>query len=471
MRAPTDRPNILLINCDDLGYGDLGCTGSPVHDTPAIDRLAREGALLRSFHVPAVCTPSRAALMTGCMPQRVSMADFPDNGLHPSVLFPGDPYGLSTAETTFGSVFSQAGYATACIGKWHLGDQEPVLPGRHGFADVYGLPYSNDLGPIDAWPAWPPLPVMDGDAIVERNPDLAGITGRFTERAVRFLQRHRDQPFLLYLAHIHPHVPNYAPDSFLRTSRNGRYGAAVAEIDWSVAVLRRELERLGLDRNTLIVFTSDNGSSVDPRVSSRGSNAPLSGAKGSLFEGGQRVPCIAWMPGAIPAGLVSDEPTANCDLLPTCAAWCGIPLPGDRARDGLDLGLHLRGQAPSPRQGYAYFIRNRLGAVRDRRWKLHLASGRLHDLATDLGEQHDVAAAHPGVVRALQTDADRIRADLGDSATGAVGQPRPNTRVADPRPLTRADPADPVVVALYDLDPERPGFHHRPAGNAPANAR
>ena len=250
-------PNIILINCDDLGYGDLGCYGSNRNRTPHIDRLAQEGIRFTDFYMASpVCSPSRAAMMTGCYPPRIGFGSFHGE----VVLFPGYDIGLSQEEVTVASQLKAAGYATKIIGKWHCGDQPEFLPTRHGFDEYFGIPYSNDMGMQSDRPDNPPLPVLRNERVVQQQPDQRGITERYTEEAISFIDRNKDEPFFLYLAHMYVHVPLFVPKQFLESSQNGAYGGAVECIDWSVGVIMDRLEELGIDGNTLMVFTSDNGS-------------------------------------------------------------------------------------------------------------------------------------------------------------------------------------------------------------------
>ena len=273
------QPNILLINCDDLGYGDLGCYGSTSNDTPVIDRMAEEGMRLTDFYMASpVCSPSRGAMMTGCYPPRIGFGDFDGQW----VLFPGQGLGLHPKERTIASLLKDAGYRTMLVGKWHCGDQPDFLPTRHGFDHYYGLPYSNDMGRQGGRDTYPPLPLLMEEEVLEAQPDQRSLTERYVEQAVRFMRKNRENPFFLYMAHMHVHLPHYAPERFERESRNGEYGAAVACVDWATGVLLHELKRLGLDEDTLVVFTSDNGSRGDRG----GSNAPLRGSKGTTWEGG-----------------------------------------------------------------------------------------------------------------------------------------------------------------------------------------
>ncbi|MEE2658720.1 MAG: sulfatase [Candidatus Latescibacterota bacterium] len=461
MREPTDRPNIILINCDDLGYGDVGCYGSTVHRTPHLDRLATEGMRFTDFYMASpVCTPSRGAMMTGCYPPRIGLAT---NEHGQWVLFPGDATGLHPNEITIAALLKQQGYSTQLVGKWHLGDQPEFLPTRHGFDHYYGLPYSNDMGRQSGRPddRFPPLPLLRDDRVIQQQPDQAALTERYTEEAVRFLREHPDDPFFLYFAHMHVHLPLYAPDHFLRESRNGRYGACVEAIDWSVGVLMDEIERLRLIDNTLILFTSDNGSAARER----GSNAPLRGNKGSTWEGGMRLPLIARWPGQIPASIECNELTTSMDLLPTLARLAGTREPPDRIIDGSDIGALLRAEpnAVTPHETFFYYMKNDLEAVRSGKWKLFLRRTdrssktsvevrELYDLKEDVGETTNTYERHPDVVQRLMELADRGKHDLGCVASGIEGTGcRPPGHVDNARPLTEYDPEHPYIIAMYDL--------------------
>ncbi len=452
--STSTKPNIILINCDDLGYGDLGCYGSTTHRTPALDAMAEGGVRLTDFYMASpVCSPSRGAMMTGCYPRRIGFGNFEGKW----VLFPGQPVGLSTDEVTVAGLLRGQGYATKIVGKWHCGDQPEFLPTRHGFDSYYGIPFSNDMGRQGAGDqSRPPLPLLRDEEVIEQQPDQRGITERYTEECVRFLRENRDGPFFLYLAHMHVHLPLYAAQRFVDRSLNGPYGACVEAIDWSTAVLMHELRRLGLDRNTLVVFTSDNGG----RAKEGGSNAPLSGAKGSCWEGGQRVPCIAYMPGTIPAGQTCAEVATSMDLLPTFATMAGTTAPQDRIIDGKDIGPLLRGEAgaKSPHEAFLYYFRDTLNAVRSGRWKLYVARGlkdpatELYDLQADVAEKVNLYDQRPDIVAALMKHVEAARADLGDEAVGAPGANcRPIGRVEQGRTLTQYDPNHPYIEAEYDL--------------------
>ncbi len=459
-RDPTDQPNIILINCDDLGYGDLGCYGSRRNDTPHLDRLAAEGMRFTDFYMgSSVCSPSRGAMLTGCYPQRMGFGRF-EKGF---VLFPGDAEGLHPDECTLADLLKRQGYATQIVGKWHCGDQPEFLPTRHGFDHYFGLPYSNDMGRQRDRPAKPPLPLLRDEEVVQQQPDQAALTERYVDVCNDFIRAHVDRPFFLYLAHMHVHLPIYAPERFLQASGNGRYGAGVACVDWSVGALRHTLETLGLRENTLIVFTSDNGSRGRDEG---GSNLPLNGHKALSWEGGFRVPGIFCWPGQIEAGTTCKALSMSMDLMPTFANLAGGDVPRDRIIDGRDLSTLLLedSEAESPHETFFYYRGNCLNAVRSGRWKLFASRARgpqdaeqeileLYDLANDIGETANLQAQHPEVVARLQSLLTACREDLGDERLGIVGSNvRPIGRVDAPRPLTEYDPAHPYLYAEYDLN-------------------
>lgn len=460
------QPNIILINCDDLGYGDLGAYGSMANKTPALDRMAAEGIRLTDFYMASpVCSPSRGAMMTGCYPPRISFGSFVNGGV---VLFPGDGIGLNQDEVTVARLLKDAGYATKIVGKWHLGDQPEFLPTSHGFDSYYGIPFSNDHGrqvkdpdPNSEIPYRdrPPLPLVRDTEVVQEQPDQAAITERYVEEAVKYIRAEKDGPFFLYLAHMHVHVPIYTPAHFERESENGIYGAAVAAIDWSVDVIMKELKRQGIDENTLVMFTSDNGSRARDEG---GSNAPLRGMKGTTWEGGQRVPLIMRWPERIEAGQVCSEMATSMDMLPTLAVIAGATVPSDRIIDGHDIAPLVFGNndASTPYEAFFYYKQNSLEAVRSGRWKLHVRKAdeeiqELYDLDADVGETANLFDQHPEVVSELMSMIDACRQDIGDEATGTVGENvRPIGRVDNPKPLTQYDPDHPYIMAMYDK-------HHR----------
>lgn len=450
------KPNIILINCDDLWYGDLACYGSKVNKTPYLDRMAAEGVRFTDYHVMSpVCSASRAALMTGCYPQRIGF---------PGVLFPGNAIGLHPDEITIADVLKGEGYRTKIVGKWHCGDQPEFLPANHGFDEYYGLPYSNDMGiqgSIEKRAERVPLPLLRNDEVIQEQPDQRGLTERYTEECVRFIRDNKQGPFFLYLAHMYVHVPLFVPDRFLKQAENGGYGAAVECIDWVAGVLFDELKRQGLDESTVVIFTSDNGSRA---LGEGGSNAPLRGNKSTTWEGGQRVPCIIRWPGNIPDGRLCDELITSMDFLPTLARLAGTTEPQDRRIDGKDIAPLLFGEkdAVSPHGVFYYYIQQRLEAVRKGKWKLHVGKGpmfarqsepvkELYDLESDIGEQVNLYDQHPDVVADLMTALDAARQDLGDAITGTAGHGcRPVGRVENPKPLAVYDENHPYIVAAYD---------------------
>lgn len=449
------KPNIILINCDDLGYGDLGCYGSTVNATPHIDRLAAEGTRLTDFYMASpVCSPSRCAMMTGCYPPRIGCASF-DGGW---VLFPGAATGLNPEEKTVARQLKDLGYATALVGKWHCGDQPAFLPTRHGFDHYYGLPYSNDMGMMHVRSDCKvPLPLMRDDTVIQEQPDQTGLTERYVEESIRFIREHQTKPFFLYLAHMHVHLPLLVSERFMKDSANGPYGGAVACIDWAMGALMAELQRLGLDDNTLIVFTSDNGSRGD----NGGSNAPLRGIKGRAWEGGMRLPCIVRWPGQVPAGRVSSSITSAIDFLPTFLALAGGRADRSKTIDGLDHSAHWLGrETEGPRDTFFYYVSEDLYAVRQGLWKYfarlpdtkpenqHEA---LFNLDDDIGETTDRLADHPEVAGRLRGLMEECRRALGDASRGVTGtECRPNGRVENPVTLTAYDPDHPYMIAMYD---------------------
>lgn len=416
-------PNFVIIFTDDQGYNDVGCYGATKFQTPNLDRMAEEGVKFTDFYVASsVCTPSRAALLTGCYPQRVGL---------PEVIGPKGPawaegkthIGLNSNETTIAEMLKPLGYATACFGKWHLGHLPPFFPTRHGFDEFFGLPYSNDMNP--AWDdKFPDLPLMDGERVVEYNPDQTQLTTWFTERAVDFIEKNKNRPFFLYVPHPMPHVPLSVSQKFKGRSEQGIYGDVIMEIDWSVGQILDKLNELDLDENTVVMFTSDNGPWL--KFGDHGGSAePLRGGKFTTFEGGQRVPFIVRWPGKIPAGNECHEIAAAMDILPTIAFLSGAKLP-ERTIDGKNIWPLLENptNSKSPHQAIFFYLGNDLQAVRSSRWKLHFphpykkvveaGSGgirgkieqkmldlALYDLEKDISEQIDLADQFPDIVASL----------------------------------------------------------------------
>ncbi len=455
MREATDRPNIILINCDDLGYGDLGCYGSAVNKTPHLDALAAGGMRFTDFYMAsAVCSPSRAAMMTGCYPPRIDCGHFDGS----AVLFPGGATGLNPKEETIASCLKQVGYATKIVGKWHCGDQPEFLPTRFGFDGYYGLPYSNDMGIQGVRPQrTTPLPLLRDETVIQEQPDQCGLTERYVEECVRFIRDSREAPFFLYLAHMHVHLPLLVSERFLKGSDNGAYGGAVECIDWATGALVSELKRLGLTENTIIVFTSDNGSRARGEG---GSNDPLKGHKAELHEGGIRLPCIVNWPGQVPAGTVRETIMTSMDFLPTFVELAGAPQPKETI-DGLDFGDVWSGATETgPRDTFFYYWKHQLCGVRKGNWKLltHEPSwtettrvDALYNLREDIGEASNVHQAHPEVVEELLGLMQACREDIGDDLTETSGaNRRPKGRVDNPKPLTEYDPDHPYIIASYD---------------------
>jgi arylsulfatase len=476
--TPPRPPNVILIYADDLGYGDLGCYGATDIKTPHLDRLAAEGSRFTSFYVAqSVCTASRAALMTGSYANRVSMS---------GALNHLSPTGLHPKEKLLPQVFKDRGYATAMFGKWHLGHHPPFLPTRRGFDEWLGLPYSNDNGPLHPTTAGiPALPLYENENVIELDPDQSQFTRRLTDRALAFLARNRTKPFFLFLPHIMPHVPIFASEKFKGTSQRGLYGDVVQELDASVGDLMAALKRLGLDDNTLVIFTSDNGPFLSYGEHA-GSAGPLREGKLTTFEGGMRTPCLVRWPGRVPAARVSDEPFSTMDLHVTFAALIGAKLT-DAQRDGSDvLPLLLGAPGAKGRDDFWFYSGEELHAVRRGEWKLHVphdylvvaaepgiggkpslygkmkpesheVSGirgiasrhgyrvettplALYNLKTDPGERTNLAAAHPEIVARLQLDVAAARADLGDSLTKTPGpqiRPAGDVRAALPAGVKR----------------------------------
>ena len=437
----TDPPHLILIFCDDLGYADLATFGSKINRTPKLDRLAAEGVKLTNFYVTAsVCTPSRASLLTGCYPQRVDMAEVREQGFR-SVLLQGARHGLNPAEITLAEMLKAAGYATACIGKWHLGDQPQFLPTRQGFDTYFGIPYSNNMKGNYG------LPLMRDETVIEQPADQTTLTLRYTEEAIRFMEAHQDEPFFIYLPHTFPHTPLYASEDFAGKSPHGLYSDVIEELDWSVGEIMKYLEENNLAENTFIFFTSDNGG-VGGEL---GQNTPLREGKGKTWEGGMRVPAIAWWPGQLPAGQTSNVLTSSMDILPTYHQLVyGKPFQ-QAVIDGHDLFPILTGKKDSSAYpAFYYYDRDQLQAVRAGKWKLHLpmedrfrahytdetfAIGpELYDLENDMGEQHDLAADHPEVVERLIGLANKARSVLGDQDQPST-YIRPAGRVLESRQL------------------------------------
>jgi arylsulfatase len=414
-QAATPKLNVVVILCDDLGYGDLGCYGSPIA-TPNIDSLARDGIRFTHFYSGnPVCSPSRAALLTGRYCVRAGV---------PRVFFPRDKTGLPTSEITMANVFKDAGYATQIVGKWHLGHLAPYLPTFRGFDHYFGIPYSNDMSP-----RW----LMDDTKVLEENVGLEELTPRYTERAVQFIEANKGKPFFLYMPHTYPHIPLAASKRFRGKSPQGIYGDVVQELDWSVGEILAALKRTGADRNTLVVFTSDNGPWY------QGSPGRLRGRKGMTWEGGQRVPMLARLPGRIPKGQVSGNPCGIWDLMPTVCQLAGLTPPKVQL-DGHDLTPVLSGKVKTiEREPMLIFDDWDLQCARWGKWKLHVARRNhvmyspapapgpltlpvrpeLYDVDTDVDESYDVAGENPKVVEEILRRVDRIMEGMPEPVRNA----------------------------------------------------
>lgn len=402
--ATASRPNIIVILTDDLGYGDLGSYGADLIRTPELDRMAAEGVRLTNFYAAAnVCTPSRAGLMTGRYAIR--------SGLAEQVIQPWSTHGLPADEITMAEMLSANGYRTTLIGKWHLGHQPEHHPLRHGFDEFFGIPYSNDMSP---------LALYEGETAVEQPVEQATLTRRFTDRAIAIVEAEDDRPFLIYLAHPMPHIPLHASEQFRGRSQAGLYGDVVEELDWNTGRLLEALRRSGRADNTLVIFTSDNGPWFE------GSTGVHRGRKGGSWDGGYRVPFIAWWPGQLPAGAVSDSPAMLIDLLPTFASLTASEMPDDRLIDGRDIWPVLTEEADSPHDALYFFNNAYLTAVRVGDWRLvvqdyyrsfdlpldQFGSFLLFDLSRDPGERYSLSATSPDVLARMREHLDMGRRRL-----------------------------------------------------------
>ncbi|MEJ8569251.1 sulfatase family protein [Elongatibacter sediminis] len=450
--APGSRPNFIVIFTDDQGYADVSAFGGTHVDTPNIDRMAEEGMMLTRFYVAApLCSPSRAALMTASYPIRNDMA----YGSDFMVLLAADSKGLHPDEITLAEVLRDAGYRTGLFGKWHLGDQPGFLPGRQGFDEFFGIPYSHDIHPQNGKASaagyhFPPLPLMRNETVIATDPDADLLTRRMTEEAIQFIERHASEPFFLYLAHPLPHEPIHVSPPFMQDvgrttkdklarentattvdylTRRELYPQAIREIDWSVGRILGTLKELGLDERTLVVFTSDNGPVV-------GSAAPFRGRKGSTYEGGMREPSVVRWPGTLPSGTTNDELLTAMDLLPTFAYLAGGEVPQDRVLDGKNVWPVLAEAQHSPHRYFFYYFQNDLQAVSGRKWKLHLREGEgteLYDLEADPSESKNLLSQHPDKAAELLEQAKAFELSLQDSSrpAGYVESPVPLTQSAD----------------------------------------
>ncbi len=487
-------PNIVLIYIDDMGYADIGSFGAESYQTPHLDKMASEGMKFSDFYVSqAVCSASRASLLTGCYSNRVSIL---------GALNPHARHGLNDAEVTIAELLKQKDYATAIFGKWHLGHREKFLPASHGFDEYFGLPYSNDMWPDHpAKRLYPELPLIEGTETIQTLKEQSMLTTWFTERSVKFIEKNKERPFFLYLAHSMVHVPLFVSDKFKGKSGQGLYGDVVMEIDWSVGEVMETLQRLGIDDNTLVIFTSDNGPWLSYGTHG-GSALPLREGKGTAWEGGQRVPTLMRWPGKIPAQTTCSTPAMTIDILPTIAEITGTTLP-DHPIDGKSILPLLRGDenAQSPQEAYYFYYGQRLNALRSGKWKLHLPhsyttlSGReggrdgkpvpydiartdtvLYDLENDISETTDVKDVHPEVARRLAKLAAEMQQKLGDEGIsgseirkpgfidGYITEKRQVTHQALGKPITLTHPYSPKYTgggnnALVDGIRATSNFH------------
>ncbi len=444
-RVQTSTPNVVLIFLDDMGYGDLSVTGALNYKTPNIDRMAAEGTRFTNFlTAQAVCSASRAALLTGCYPNRLGIS---------GAFGPGSPVGLNRDEETIADLLKEKGYTTAIFGKWHLGDHPSMLPLTQGFDEYYGVPYSHDMWPqhpnqIKA--KYPPLKLIEGSEsgkTIENLDDASELTTTITERATAFIRKNKNKPFFMYVPHPLPHVPLAASSKFKGKSGRGIFGDVMMEIDWSVGQILTELKKLGLDKKTLVIFTSDNGPWLN-YGDHAGSSGGFREGKGTSFEGGQRVPCIVRWPGVVPAARINNKLMSAMDILPTVASICGAKQPRQKI-DGVDFASVFKGDdSLTPRQELLYYYRkNNLEAVRQGNWKLvfthpgrtyegfapgkngqpgqlqenYIITGGLYNLERDPGERYDVKDQFPEMVAILEKLAEAARLDLGDDLQNRVG--------------------------------------------------
>ena len=449
-KTDTNPPNVVVIFMDDMAYADIGPFGAKAYPTPHLDRMAKEGRKFTDFYVTqAVCSASRAGLLTGCYNVRVGIL---------GALGPKSTHGINSKEITLAELCKQRGYATACFGKWHLGHHKEFLPLQHGFDEYFGIPYSNDMWPYhpgvrhlpmaERLKKWPHLPLIEGNEVI--NPKVTGkdqeqITTQLTERSVRFIEKNKDKPFFLYVPHPMVHVPLYVSDKFKGKSRAGLFGDVMMEVDWSVGQILETLRKHKLDKNTLVIFTSDNG----PWLSygdHAGSARPLREGKGTMFDGGCRESALMWWPGTIPAGSECTTPAMTIDLLPTVAELIGARLP-KHPIDGKSIVKLLKGTSDtSPHEAYYFYYGRQLQAIRMGKWKLHFPHGyrtmagrpggtggiptrysqakiglALFDMEKDIGETTDVKAKHPDIVKQLQALGDKMRNELGDNGRTGSG--------------------------------------------------
>ena len=436
--------NFIVIYLDDMGFGDLSLTGAIGYTTPNIDKMAASGMFFSRYYSPqAVCSASRAGLLTGCYPNRVGFRGALDHTAKT---------GINAAEETIAEILKQKGYATAAFGKWHLGHHKQFLPTNNGFDEYFGIPYSNDMWPNHPTNKnyYPELPLFEGEKVVKTNPDQSQFTTEFTGRTIQFIQKNKAKPFFVYLAHPMPHVPLFVSDKFKGKSEQGLYGDVIMEIDWSVGQIMKTLKELNLEENTLMIFTSDNGPWLN-YGNHAGSSGGLREGKGTTYEGGQRVPCLMMWKGVISPGTINNNLVAGMDILPTIATIAGVPLPQKKI-DGVNILPLLKGEKMEPprKSFYYYYRNNNLEAVQDGHWKLvfrhkgrtyvgfepgkdgkpgganensEVAAG-LFDLRRDPGEQYNVIEFYPEIVQKLENIANEAREDLGDDLTNIQGKNR-----------------------------------------------
>ena len=442
--AQNNKPNIILIYIDDMGYGDIGITGANAYQTPNFNQLQKEGVFFTQFYSPqAVCTASRAGLLTGTYPNRIGFAGALDHMAKT---------GLNPEEETIPELLKARDYATAAYGKWHLGHLPEFLPRKHGFDEFFGIPYSNDMWPNHPTGKnyYPPLPLIENETTIQTNPDQSQFTTQFTEKSLNFIEKNKSNPFFLYLAHPMPHVPLFVSNKFKGKSKQGLYGDVIMELDWSIGQIRKKLKELKLEENTLLIVTSDNGPWLN-YGNNAGSSGGLREGKGTSFEGGQRVPCLMSWKGVIPEGIICNNLASSIDILPTIAAISGAALPKKKI-DGVNIFELMKGDfSQNPREHFLYYYRkNSLEAVRKGNWKLifphptrsyegfvpgkdglpgqvnenFFFEGGLFDLRRDPGERYNVRGEHPEIEAELLKIAAAAREDLGDDLTKNPGKNR-----------------------------------------------
>lgn len=451
------QPNIIYINFDDLGYGDLACYGSSVNDTPMIDTMCQEGLKFTNFYACSpVCSPSRGGMFTGCYPKRIGFEDFDGE----RVLKPGQRVGLHQDERTFANELKDVGYKTMLCGKWHCGDQEAFSPMCHGFDEWYGLPYSNDMGRQKrTWSTleeldkkYPPLPLMENGKVIQEQPEQESLIERYVEVSRRFIRKSYKTPFLLYFAPIQVHLPLYAPKVFQKQSRNGDFGACVACVDWAIAALKEEIKKLDLEDSTVFIITSDNGSRGDHGAS----NAPLRGHKMQTYEGGMRVPCVVYWKDTIKPH-VTNQIASNIDFYETFKTLAGNMQMSKFKNDSYDLTpLFYGNEKDYQRDTMLYYYEGSLEAIRQGKYKLFIKRNQkqiieLFDLDCDVAEQHNIASVYPDIVEELQSLANQWMHELGDSQNQLIGEhSREIGRVVNAKMLTEYNSSHPYIVALYD---------------------